>query len=85
MYELALSRFVSALAIYIASGLNTDEAMGASLSTITHERLHENVASAHKLMLDVRIRAVSFRRSARLNCSTLSMCACLPLLHVQVA
>lgn len=26
--------------------------MGASLSTITHERLHENVASAHKLMLD---------------------------------
>ena len=52
MYELALSRFVSALAIYIASGLNTDEAMGASLSTITHERLHENVASAHKLMLD---------------------------------
>ena len=52
MYELALSRFVSALAIYIASGLNTDEAMGASLSTITHERLRENVTSAHNLMID---------------------------------
>lgn len=52
MYELALSRFVSALAIYVASGLNTDEAMGASVSTVTHERLRDNVSSAYELMID---------------------------------
>lgn len=51
MYELALSRFVSALAIYVASGLNTDEAMSASLSTVTHERLQENVSAAYGLMI----------------------------------
>lgn len=52
MYELALSRFVSALAIYVASGLNTDEAMGASLTTVTHERLQKNVTRAYELMID---------------------------------
>ena len=52
MYELALSRFVSALAIYVASGLNTDEAMNASLATVTHERLQENVSKAYDLMID---------------------------------
>lgn len=52
MYELALSRFVSALAIYVASGLNTDEAMNASLATITHDRLQENVSKAYDLMID---------------------------------
>ncbi|WP_251197585.1 type II secretion system F family protein [Anaerotardibacter muris] len=52
MYELALSRFVSALAIYIASGLNTDEAMDASRATVTHDRLKGNVAKTYELMID---------------------------------
>lgn len=52
MYELALSRFVSALAVYVASGLNTDEAMGASLATVTHEELQGKVASAYELMIE---------------------------------
>lgn len=52
MYELALSRFVSALAIYVASGLNTDEAMGASLSTVTHARLKNKATRAYDLMID---------------------------------
>lgn len=52
LYKLALSRFVSALAIYVASGLNTDEAMSASLSTVTHERLKDNVSAAYELMID---------------------------------
>lgn len=52
MYELALSRFVSALAIYVASGLNTDEAMGASLETVTHGELRGKVSSAYDLMIE---------------------------------
>lgn len=52
MYELALSRFVSALAVYVASGLNTDEAMGASLATVTHEKLKGKVSSAYDLMIE---------------------------------
>lgn len=52
MYELALSRFISALAIYTASGLNTDEAMDASRSTVTHDRLLETVNKAYDLMID---------------------------------
>lgn len=52
MYELALSRFVSALAVYIASGLNTDEAMETSRTTVTHDRLRKNIDRAYDLMID---------------------------------
>lgn len=52
MYELALSRFVSALAIYVASGLNTDEAMDASRATVAHASLRNNVDKAYALMID---------------------------------
>ncbi len=53
VYELDLSRFVSCLAIYVAAGSNTDDAMGDALATVTDRRLRAQLVHAHKLMLDV--------------------------------
>jgi type IV pilus assembly protein PilC len=52
MYKLSLSRFISALAVYSASGLNSDDAMQASLSTVTHTQLREKVIAAYSLMIN---------------------------------
>ncbi len=52
MYQLSLSRFTSAAAIYTASGINTDEAMRAALETIDHKKLKEKVAHAYEAMID---------------------------------
>lgn len=53
MYELAFSRFMSCLAIYVAAGMNTDDAMGEALDTVTDKRLRERLERAHALMLDL--------------------------------
>ncbi len=53
MYELALSRFISALAAYTASGMNTDDAMRETLQTIDHPRLLALATEAYDLMVDL--------------------------------
>lgn len=52
MYQLSLSRFTSAVAIYTASGINTDDAMRLALETIDHKQLQEKVANAYEAMID---------------------------------
>ncbi len=52
MYQLALSRFTSALSTYTASGVNTDDAMHEALATIDHPQLREKVQAAYESMID---------------------------------
>ena len=52
MYQLALSRFTSAVAIYTASGVNTDDAMKEALSTVQHGPLRDKVQNAYQAMID---------------------------------
>lgn len=52
MYQLALSRFTSAVAIYVASGVNTDDAMRDALTTVDHRKLRKKVADAYQAMID---------------------------------
>lgn len=51
-YNLALSRFTSTLAIYMASGSNSDDAMGAALSVVDHPSLRARVSSAYRSMIE---------------------------------
>ncbi len=51
MYQLALSRFTSAVAIYTASGVNTDDAMKEALATVEHDALYEKAAAAYEAMI----------------------------------
>ncbi|NHM16321.1 type II secretion system F family protein [Eggerthellaceae bacterium zg-887] len=53
MYQMALSRFSSTLAIYIASGENTDDAMRDALGMINHRGLKKKVQAAYDDMIDV--------------------------------
>lgn len=53
MYELALSRLISALAAYTASGMNSDDAMRESLQTIESEKLRAKAERAYELMIDL--------------------------------
>lgn len=53
MYQLALSRFMSALATYIAAGMNSDDAMRDALKTVEHPVLHEKVSKAYDLMTNL--------------------------------
>ncbi len=53
MYQLALSRFISALAAYIAAGMNTDDAMRESILTIDHKKLRKKATEAYDLMIDL--------------------------------
>lgn len=53
MYQLALSRFISALAAYIGAGMNTDDAMRESLLTVDHMKLAQKVGRAYSLMTDL--------------------------------
>lgn len=46
MYELALSRFTSALATYIAAGITTETAMRQALETVRHGRLRARLEYA---------------------------------------
>lgn len=53
MYQLALSRFTSALAAYTASGLDTDAAMGDALATVDHPQLKTRLERAYASMTDL--------------------------------
>lgn len=53
MYQLALSRFTSALAAYTASGLDTDAAMRDALATVNHPQLRDRLEQAHAAMTDL--------------------------------
>lgn len=52
IYNLALSRFTSTLAVYTASGSNIDDAVGAALQTIDNAKLHARVAAAYGSMIE---------------------------------
>ncbi len=51
-YDLALSRFTSTLAVYTASGVNSDDAMAASLKTIDNKNLRLRVKAAYEAMIE---------------------------------
>lgn len=51
-YTLALSRFTSTLAVYIASGSNSDDAMGQALHTVELPELRSKVSQAHAAMIE---------------------------------
>ena len=69
MYELALSRFTSALATYIAAGITTETAMRQALETVRHSRLRARLEYALEEMC-IRDRpkliAMRARKSARM-------------------
>lgn len=52
MYQLAVSRFSTALAAYTAAGLNTDDALREALATVEHPELRRRLESAHEAMTD---------------------------------
>lgn len=51
-YQLALSRFCAALAVYTAAGMNTDEAVGQALQTVENPALRAKVATAYGSMTE---------------------------------
>ncbi|WP_080799627.1 type II secretion system F family protein [Arabiibacter massiliensis] len=53
MYQLALSRFTSALATYVASGIDTDTAMKEAVAMVDHRALRAKLEAARGTMLDV--------------------------------
>ena len=53
MYQLALSRFTSVLSTYVASGVNMDDAMYASVESVTHKGLRARVTKAYESMIDL--------------------------------
>lgn len=58
-YDLALARFTSTLAVYTASGVNSDDAMARSLATIDNGKLRMRVRAAYEAMIEpVRARSL---------------------------
>lgn len=53
MYQLALSRFTSALSTYISSGTNTEVALAKALETVHHKKLRQRLTRAHDSMMSV--------------------------------
>ena len=53
IYQIALSRFSSALAVYIASGENTDDALRDTLPMITHKKLRRKALQAYEDMINL--------------------------------
>ncbi len=53
MYQLSLSRFTSALATMVSSGINDEEAMSRAMQTSDHARLRGKLARAADSMSDV--------------------------------
>ena len=53
MYQLALSRFTSALATYVASGIDTDTAMKEAVAMVDHRALRQQLEGAREAMLDL--------------------------------
>ncbi len=52
MYQIALSRFTATIATYVASGINTEQAMLQSMKTVTHQKLKEKLKLAYEAMID---------------------------------
>lgn len=50
---MALSRFTSALATYVASGVQEDEALAQAAATVDHDKLKEKVEQARQSMIDL--------------------------------
>lgn len=53
MHQLALSRFTSALATYVASGIDTDTAMKEAVAMVDHRSLKAQLERAREEMLDL--------------------------------
>ena len=53
MYQLALSRFVSALSSLVASGVQEEEAMRKAIATIDHAKLQAELQAAYDSMIDL--------------------------------
>ncbi len=51
LHAIALSRFMATLAVYVASGSHSDEAVASALAAVEHEGLKERVAAAHEEMI----------------------------------
>lgn len=58
-YTLALSRFTSTLSVYMASGSNSDDAVGSALRSVENPDLYIRVEDAHNEMIEP-IRAKGF-------------------------
>ena len=52
MGQLALSRFMSALATYTTSGVTSNEAVKGSLATVTNKKLRVKVDAIYEMMID---------------------------------
>lgn len=52
MYQLALSRFTSALSTYVSSGVDTETAMRTSAEFVTNKKLRAKVMKAYETMVD---------------------------------
>ena len=53
LYQMALSRFTSALATFVASGVQEDEALAQAAETVDHDKLKEKVERARQSMVDL--------------------------------
>lgn len=53
MYQLALSRFTSALAAFVASGVQEEEALEHAAATVDHPELAGKLKLVHEAMLDL--------------------------------
>lgn len=53
LYQMALSRFTAALAAFVASGVQEEEAMAQAAATVDHEKLKEKVEAARAIMIDL--------------------------------
>lgn len=53
LFDLAFSRFITCLSVYVASGIDTDSAMYEALQTVTHRRMRKQVRQAYDLMIDI--------------------------------
>jgi type IV pilus assembly protein PilC len=53
MYQLALSRFTSALATLVSSGITNEEAMARAIETVDHKKLKARLELAYKSMVDL--------------------------------
>ncbi|MCL2889259.1 MAG: type II secretion system F family protein [Eggerthellaceae bacterium] len=54
LHQLALGRFTSALATYIAAGLNTETSMKEAAERVDHKQLRRRLLKAHQEMVDPR-------------------------------
>ncbi len=53
MFDLAFSRFITCLSVYVASGIDTDMSMYEALQTVTHKKMRRQVKQAYDFMIDI--------------------------------